>query len=281
MFNFDSCDVHRNDKLDRYNFNSPSERGQFAITIHASSEISSSEFVFNYSEGSQVFKNKNQYDQFIKLCELQIQVSKKTTFTYTLCDKSEFEQYPEPDKQREDLNKMTESNPVVNQTTPATATEVKIPISPGLSKLGTKKDDLNLSIKLYKGLNGQEVAKLQQILNRINSDYYLGKYKSVTESGLFDESTLKLLMSITNAKSIDLFSAYTILYGYSRELWNKGQSLDFSNELKKELMLLKPPYEIASNVMYLRSNPDERAAIKKDIKHLDQFRIFFNLFFNI
>ncbi|NBV07328.1 MAG: hypothetical protein EBS06_08890, partial [Proteobacteria bacterium] len=64
---FDSCEIHRNDKIDRYNFDSPSERGNFAITIHASSEISSSEYIFNYSEGAQVFKNKNQYDQFIKL----------------------------------------------------------------------------------------------------------------------------------------------------------------------------------------------------------------------
>lgn len=265
---FDSCDVHRNDKLDRYNFNAPSERGQFAITIHASSEVSSSEFVFNYSEGSQVFKNKNQYDQFIKLCESQIQVSKKITFTYTLCDKSEFDKYPTPDKQREDLGKITQPNPVITEQisetiSPVISEVIKIPISPGLSEIGTKKDDLKMAVKLYKGLNGQEVAKLQQILNRINSDYYLGKYKSVPESGLFDELTLKLLMSITNAKSIDLFSAYTILYGYSRELWNKGQGLDFSNQFKKELMLLKPPYNIASNVIFLKQNPDERAAIKK------------------
>jgi len=264
---FDSCEIHRNDKIDRYNFDSPSERGNFAITIHASSEISSSEYIFNYSEGAQVFKNKNQYDQFIKLCQRQIETSKKTTFTYTLCDKSEFDQYPEPDKQREELSKITQPNPVVSnqEETPQTVTAevVKIPISPGLSKLGTKKDDLELGVKLYKGLNGQEVSKLQQILNRINSDYYLGKYVSVKETGLFDESTLKLLMSITNAKSIDLFTAYTILYGYSKELWDKGQGLDFSNTLKKELILLKPPYNIASNVKYLRENPEERAAIKK------------------
>jgi hypothetical protein len=264
---FDSCEIHRNDKIDRYNFNSPSERGNFAITIHASSEISSSEYIFNYSEGAQVFKNKNQYDQFIKLCQMQIETSKKTTFTYTLCDKSEFDQYPEPDKQREELSKITQTNPIVSnqEETPQTvaAEVVKIPISSGLSELGTKKDDLKLGVKLYKGLNGQEVSKLQQILNRINSDYYLGKYASVKETGLFDESTLKLLMSITNAKSIDLFVAYTILYGYSRELLNKGQGLDFSNTLKKELILLKPPYNIASNVTYLRKNPEERAAIEK------------------
>ena len=268
---FDSCVIHRNDKSDRYNFSSPTEEGSFAMTIHASSEISSSEFVFNYSEGAQVFKNKNQYDQFIKLCEKQIQISKKETFSYTLSSKAEFDEYPSPDVQRQNLETLVQPNSVIEKNLPeqsstqATVIE-KLPISPGLSELGTKKDNLKFRVKLYKGLNGQEVSKLQQILNRINSDYYLNKFKSVGETGLFDATTEKLLMNITNAKSVELYDMYTILYGYSRELWNKGQGLDFSDVFKRELIKLKPPYNIASNVRDLRQNPEEREAVKQRLQ---------------
>ena len=268
---FDSCVVHRNDRLDRYNFSSPTEEGPFAMTIHASSEVSSSEFVFNYSEGAQVFKNKNQYDQFIKLCEKQIKISKKETFTYTLCSKVEFDEYPSPDVQRKNLETLVQPNPVIEQKLPEenltkSPLVEKLPISPGLSEIGTKKGNLNLDIKLYRGLNGQEVAKLQQILNRINSEYYLNKFSSVSENGLFDTTTEKLLVNLTNTKSIGLYSMYTILYGYSRELYNKGQGLDFSDVLKRELMKLKPPYNISSNVTTLRNDPKERESVKQRLQ---------------
>lgn len=268
---FDSCVVHRNDRLDRYNFSSPTEEGPFAMTIHASSEVSSSEFVFNYSEGAQVFKNKNQYDQFIKLCEKQIKISRKETFTYTLCSKVEFDEYPSPDVQRKNLETLVQPNPVIEQKLPEenltkSPLVEKLPISPGLSEIGTKKDNLNLDIKLYRGLNGQEVAKLQQILNRINSEYYLNKFSSISENGLFDTTTEKLLVNLTNTKSIGLYSMYTILYGYSRELYNKGQGLDFSDVLKRELMKLKPPYNISSNVTTLRNDPKERESVKQRLQ---------------
>ena len=116
---FDECSIHRNDKLDRYNFSAPIEIGNFAMTIHRSSEVNSSEFVFNYSEGAQVFKNLNQYDQFMKICQNQVDKGGKTTFTYTLCSKKEFDEYLSPDEQRE-LIKAPAVNPTASAAVSAT-----------------------------------------------------------------------------------------------------------------------------------------------------------------
>ena len=83
--------VHRNNKDESYDFASITEKGAFGINIHRSSKNGSSENVFNWSEGCQVFKNSNQFTQFINLCEIQSNI--KNTFTYTLCRKSEFDNY--------------------------------------------------------------------------------------------------------------------------------------------------------------------------------------------
>ena len=99
---FDKCAIHRNSKLDVYDYESPSEIGNFPLSIHKTN-VAQAEFVFNYSEGSQVFKNSNQYDIFINLCQKQIDIAKKETFTYTLAFKSEYEKYPAPAEQREEL----------------------------------------------------------------------------------------------------------------------------------------------------------------------------------
>jgi hypothetical protein len=85
--------VHRNDKKNQYNYRSYTEQGEFGINIHRSSSTGSSENVFNYSEGCQVFKNANQFKQFIQLCENQVYYAKKDKFTYTLCRKSEFDAF--------------------------------------------------------------------------------------------------------------------------------------------------------------------------------------------
>jgi hypothetical protein len=90
---FDKCAIHRNDNINTYNYESATEIGNFSINIHRSSDLSTSEYVFNYSEGSQVFKNVNQYNQFIKLCENQENNANKLLFTYTLCSKKEFEDF--------------------------------------------------------------------------------------------------------------------------------------------------------------------------------------------
>jgi hypothetical protein len=90
---FDKCAIHRNDDITKYNYESTTEIGNFSINIHRSSDISTADYVFNYSEGSQVFKNVNQYNQFIRLCENQETNANKPLFTYTLCSKKEFEDF--------------------------------------------------------------------------------------------------------------------------------------------------------------------------------------------
>lgn len=83
--------VHRNDKKDKYNFFSITEKGSFGINIHRSSKNGSSENIYNWSQGCQVFKNSNQFDQFIKLCDQQDKIKK--TFTYTLIRKGDFDSF--------------------------------------------------------------------------------------------------------------------------------------------------------------------------------------------
>ena len=90
---FDKCAIHRNNDINKYNYESTTEIGNFSINIHRSSDLSTADYVFNYSEGSQVFKNINQYNQFIKLCENQETNANKPLFTYTLCSKKEFEDF--------------------------------------------------------------------------------------------------------------------------------------------------------------------------------------------
>lgn len=85
--------VNRNDTPSSYNFNAITAKGSFGINIHRSSKTGSSENVFNWSEGCQVFKNINQFNQFMQLVDQQVSLSSKNTFTYTLCRSSEFDSF--------------------------------------------------------------------------------------------------------------------------------------------------------------------------------------------
>lgn len=88
---FETSAVQRNRNQKKYDYESPTEIGNFPLAIHRSSPTSSAEYVFNYSEGSQVFKSVTQFDQFIRLCEKQVLEGDKELFTYTLCSRREFD----------------------------------------------------------------------------------------------------------------------------------------------------------------------------------------------
>jgi hypothetical protein len=103
--NFDECAIQRNKDVKSFDFTSPTEIGNFPISIHRSSETSSAEFVFNYSEGDQVFKSVNQFDQFMNLCQKQVEIGKKNRFSYTLCSKTEFDEKIEIKKDQIKVNK--------------------------------------------------------------------------------------------------------------------------------------------------------------------------------
>ena len=80
----------------------------------------------------------------------------------------------------------------------------------GLSPLGTPKDSLNLSIALKQGDKGQEIAKLQQILNRISK--ITGKAK-VKEDGIFGDGTRsRLAQMFGNISNINLYKMYVALF---------------------------------------------------------------------
>jgi hypothetical protein len=93
--------------------------------------------------------------------------------------------------------------------TPGGVKTIKSEISKGLSPIGTPKDKLNLDIELKPGMKGQEVAKLQQILNRIAK--ITGK-PSVQEDGIYGDGTNARLTSMFKTGSTNLFKAYNALF---------------------------------------------------------------------
>jgi hypothetical protein len=106
---FTDVAIYRNDKTDKYNYRSKVETGDFNLYIKRASKTGSVEQVFNFSDnGSQVFKNINQWNQFITLVEDQSKI--KNTFTYTICRKSEFDDFiPDSDKKQKEKEQARES----------------------------------------------------------------------------------------------------------------------------------------------------------------------------
>ncbi len=97
---FTEAAIYRNDKLDKYNYRAKVETGDFNLWIRRASSTGSVEKVFNYSEdGSQVFKNTNQYNQFITIIEEQAKTN--NIFSYAICRKSEFDDFIPDSEQKE------------------------------------------------------------------------------------------------------------------------------------------------------------------------------------
>ena len=75
-----------------YDFTSPSQKGSFGINIHHSGNPQS-ENVYNYSEGCVVFKSYNGHVEFMNLCQKQVSLASRSTFTFTLVKKSEYDAF--------------------------------------------------------------------------------------------------------------------------------------------------------------------------------------------
>lgn len=69
------------------------QQGAIGINIHHASETGTTSDVYNYSEGCQVFASKNQHDEFMTLCEQQVDKTKKGMFTYTLIPQKELDDF--------------------------------------------------------------------------------------------------------------------------------------------------------------------------------------------
>lgn len=94
-----------------------------------------------------------------------------------------------------------------------------------LSPLGTKKDLLLMGENLELGDKGQEVAKLQQILNAIAE---INRTTKIKENGNFDVGTQAKLNKVFGKGAITLREAYLMLYAY----WNASQNNDVKNWYK-------------------------------------------------
>lgn len=114
---FENAAYYINDKRDRYNWRSKLDQGtNHTFTIRKASDIGTVESVFNYSnDGSQVFKNITHFQQFMSLCEKQAE--KRAKFTYTVCRKSEFDNYiPQSQNQTSKTNTGQNNNQPKKQT---------------------------------------------------------------------------------------------------------------------------------------------------------------------
>jgi len=114
---FNNAAYYINDKRDKYNWRSKLEQGtNHTFTIRRASDLGTVESVFNYSnDGSQVFKNLTHFNQFINLC--QTQAKTKGKFSYTVCRKSEFDDYvPKKESEKTKTNNSQNNQQPQKQT---------------------------------------------------------------------------------------------------------------------------------------------------------------------
>jgi hypothetical protein len=131
---------------------------------------------------------------------------------------------PEPEPMPEP---MPEPNPVIKPViTNGGVISTPVGITKGLSGLGTPKERLNLNQTLKQGDKGQEVAKLQQILNRIAK---ITRKPMVTEDGDFGQGTLTRLNDLFSSGQTNLFKAYAALFA----IYNANKNNDLKNWFKK------------------------------------------------
>jgi hypothetical protein len=131
---------------------------------------------------------------------------------------------PEPEPEPEPT---PTPNPVINNViTNGGVISTPVGITKGLSGLGTPKDRLNLNQTLKQGDKGQEVVKLQQILNRIAK---ITRKPLVTEDGDFGQGTLTRLTDLFSSGQTNLFKAYAALFA----IYNANKNGDLKNWFKK------------------------------------------------
>jgi len=131
-------------------------------------------------------------------------------------------------------------------------------VTKGLNPIGTQKSGLNLNIFLNKGMNGAEVKKLQEILNRIDI-IDTGK-KSLALSGVFDDSTENSLNRIfKDIGKINLYKAYAALfakYYQKKARWSKDTGPEKWTKIYQDMLNDPKWYSGIRNQYFATNQPD-------------------------
>jgi hypothetical protein len=133
-----------------------------------------------------------------------------------------------PEEQPETPNVMIE-----NVVTPSGITPIVAQITPGFNKIGTPKDQLNFDQYYKFGDKGQEVAKMQQILNRIAE---ITKKPKIKEDGIYGQGTqARLSQMFKDTSKINLYKMYAALFAIYTVITDKIKTdwtLDYDTILK-------------------------------------------------
>jgi hypothetical protein len=140
---------------------------------------------------------------------------------------------------------MPEITTTVVDTLPGSTATVKT-----LSPLGTPKDKLQFDTELSLGDKGQEVAKLQQILNRIAGIYGTQK---IAEDGVMGVGTQSKLNKIFGKSTISVRKAYYLLFAIWNATQNKEQKKWFDKYYK--FYLTQPDRVTVARNNYFKKNP--------------------------
>jgi len=131
-----------------------------------------------------------------------------------------------------------------NIVTPGGYIPVQTTVTPGFNKLGTPKEQLNFDQYFNFGDKGQEIAKMQQILNRIAE---ITKKPKVTEDGIYGQGTqARLSQMFKDTSKINLYKMYAALFAIYTEKTDKpygqGKYKNWSSDYE---LILKDPQNYA------------------------------------
>jgi len=127
-------------------------------------------------------------------------------------------------------------------------------ITPGFNPIGTAKDKLNINQYFKFGDKGQEVAKMQQILNRIAS--ITKKAPQITEDGSYGIGTeTRLKQLFTDIDQINLYKMYAALFAiYQTKKFEGKSNIKSDWIIGYKDILSKPSQYAAYRKQYFDSN---------------------------
>ena len=111
------------------------DEGIFGINLHRANKDTVQLYVGNYSAGCQVFADPNEFESFMRLCELQIKNGKPNSFTYTLLEESDLTYSLTDTKKVKAMSMKATTNKVMTKKAPTKkATTKKAPTKQATTK---------------------------------------------------------------------------------------------------------------------------------------------------